>query len=166
MTDKLSNVYYDKNKHQLQFDEETRNMIKQISEDIIVVEIFNLIHLLDRKKGAPIYNPKIVGKSQYVINKVQNTVTEILEYIENGKKILHQMDDLTLKEMIAESLTQEVRSWAIGKPEPPKDTYRCLICGFSILGEENCVNHILEEHDAELQAEMEMNNYPDEENKK
>ncbi len=62
------------------------------------------------------------------------------------------------KEMIADTMVAEVRSWAIGKPEPPKDTYRCLICDYSTLGEENCVNHVTEEHDDVLEAELRMKN--------
>jgi len=60
------------------------------------------------------------------------------------------------KEMIAGNMVQEVRSWAIGKPEPPRHTYRCLICDYAVLGEQNCVEHVIEEHDDVLEAELRM----------
>jgi len=50
----------------------------------------------------------------------------------------------------------EVRSWSPPNPEPAKDTYRCDICGFEILGEDNCVEHIIQEHDKVLLKELEV----------
>lgn len=67
-------------------------------------------------------------------------------------------DDQSSKQTTAESFTQEVRSWVVGNSEPVKDTFRCIICGFEQIGEENCVSHILDEHDAVLESELVMKN--------
>lgn len=58
------------------------------------------------------------------------------------------------KEEIAASLVLEVREWVIGKPEPPKNTYRCLVCDYTTLGKDNCVDHVILEHKTELILEV------------
>jgi len=57
-------------------------------------------------------------------------------------------------EEIANNFVTEVVSWSPPNPEPEKDTYRCDLCSFEILGEDNCVIHVIEEHDAEIQTEL------------
>ena len=64
--------------------------------------------------------------------------------------------DLTCKEVIAQSLVRKDNSARTVQELPPVGSYRCMICDYTIIGEIDCIDHVLKEHDAELQVEMVM----------
>lgn len=63
------------------------------------------------------------------------------------------------KAVIADSMiVGGIKSWILGMSGPTYDIYKCLICNYSCLDEKNCVNHVTEEHDDVLEAELRMKN--------
>jgi len=63
----------------------------------------------------------------------------ILDYLESDKT------------EIAESMITEKNSWTCNESEPLPYTYTCNSCDLEIIGYDECINHVLEEHDDELE---------------
>ena len=61
---------------------------------------------------------------------------------------------LSRKEEIAQSLVRRDNSARTADEIPPVGSYRCLVCGHSMIGEISCISHVMNEHDVELESEM------------
>ena len=58
---------------------------QQIIEDHEKINRFNQIFSNHKKDGAPTNKPELTGVDQKVIDQIQNIITSMLEYIEDGR---------------------------------------------------------------------------------
>ena len=62
-----------------------KDTIQQILDDHEKVNRLNHIFTLHRKDGAPTNKPELTGVDQGVIDQIQNIITGVLQYIQDGE---------------------------------------------------------------------------------